>query len=139
MSDVDQIIQCPVCEQWRHKSWFDVGMRGCKQCQADEVVSFELAKAKVELEVNQIPQTMIDIVNGEAKPESMTGLQWRMLHLMDRGYDNVGLALATGIPSQDIPKRRNEAISALYREADRRANVNLGLEDQAAASSSSSD
>ena len=26
------IIQCPVCGEYRHKSWFHVGRRGCLQC-----------------------------------------------------------------------------------------------------------
>ena len=128
MSDIDLLIQCPVCEQWRHKSWFDVGRRGCRQCQVDEVVSFEIAKAKVQVEEAMIPQAMLDIVAEETKPDSITASQWRMLHLLDYGYDTVALALATSIPSQDIPRRKQKAINALYREADRRANVNLGIE-----------
>jgi len=31
---VDYIIVCPECEQFRHKSWFRAGVRGCAFCEA---------------------------------------------------------------------------------------------------------
>jgi len=31
-NDVDHLIECPVCEQYRHKSWFQPGLRGCWAC-----------------------------------------------------------------------------------------------------------
>ena len=30
---VDYLIECPVCEQYRHKSWFRAGVRGCARCE----------------------------------------------------------------------------------------------------------
>jgi hypothetical protein len=30
--DVDYLRECPVCHQYRHKSWFHVGERGCWGC-----------------------------------------------------------------------------------------------------------
>lgn len=30
---VDYIRECPVCEQFRHKSWFRAGVRGCAKCE----------------------------------------------------------------------------------------------------------
>lgn len=29
---VDHLILCPVCEQYRHKTWFRAGERGCWGC-----------------------------------------------------------------------------------------------------------
>src|SRR4030095_11503116 len=129
MSDIDYLRQCPVCSEWRHVSWYDVGRRGCKACQLDEEISFELAKAQVQLEQAAIPATMIEIVREEIKPDGITASQWRMLHLIEMGYDELGIALATGLPSQDVPKRKREAMNALFREAERRAEQNLGIAD----------
>jgi hypothetical protein len=128
LSDVDVIRQCQVCGQFRHVSWFDVGARGCKQCQADEVVSFEMAKAQVLIEHMAIPETMLSIVREETKPDSITAGQWRMLHMLSMNYDNVAIALATSLPSQDIEKRKQEALHAMFGRQ-RRADINLGISE----------
>lgn len=33
---IDYIRQCPTCGEWRHKSAFRVGRRGCAACEAVE-------------------------------------------------------------------------------------------------------
>jgi hypothetical protein len=30
--DVDHLIECPVCGEYRHKTWFRAGERGCWGC-----------------------------------------------------------------------------------------------------------
>jgi acetyl-CoA carboxylase beta subunit len=30
---VDYIRECPECNQFRHKSWFRAGVRGCAKCE----------------------------------------------------------------------------------------------------------
>ena len=127
MSDIDLLRECERCGVVKHKSWFDVGRRHCKSCELEKAVSFEAAQAKVELEDAQIPDEMIQIVRTEAKPEGISSGHWRLLHLIDRCYDDVGIALQTSLPSQDVPRRKHEAILALYREAQRRADLRLGI------------
>ncbi len=31
--DVDHLRECPICEQYRHVSWFRAGARGCWGCE----------------------------------------------------------------------------------------------------------
>ena len=31
-AETDYLIECPVCGQYRHKSWFSVERRGCAAC-----------------------------------------------------------------------------------------------------------
>lgn len=32
-NDVDHLIECPVCDQYRHKTWFRAGARACWACE----------------------------------------------------------------------------------------------------------
>lgn len=123
MSDVDQLILCPVCNTYKHSSWFSVGNRGCHQCTeennawveavADMVKQIDEADAK-------LPTTMVDIVVEETKPDGITAHQWRILHLLNRGIDDQGIAITHGVSVAAATQMKEEALAALYTESLRR-------------------
>lgn len=123
MSDVDQLILCPVCNTYKHSSWFSVGNRGCHQCTeennawvegiADMVKQMDEADAK-------LPTAMVGIVLDEAKPDAITAHQWRILHLLNRGIDDQGIAITHGVSVASATRMKEEALTALYTESLRR-------------------
>ena len=123
MSDVDQLILCPVCETYKHSSWFSVGNRGCHQCTEDHNTWVEgvadMVKAIDEADA-KLPTAMVGIVIDEAKPESITAHQWRILHLLNRGIDEQGIAITHGVSTTSAKLMKEEALTALYKESIRR-------------------
>lgn len=119
----DQIRQCPVCSEWRHISYFDVGERGCKLCQ-ETVKSWldDLAEAVAKQQEAEgvMSVEMLRIVREETCPESINPMQWRVLHMLDRGYEREGIAISFGISSPYADTLIEESLNALMREADSR-------------------
>lgn len=124
MSDsVDELIQCPTCDMFWHVSWFSVGLRSCRMCE-DEAKNYihELAAAvvKAERETAQIPGEMIQLVINEEKPDEITSHQWRLLHLLNAGVDDIGIALGNGVTVDAVEGMKKEALTALYAVVDKR-------------------
>ena len=121
----DQIMQCPVCEEWRHKSWFDVGERGCKQCQAEQKSYLDglahavMVQAQVE---GELKGEMGKIANEEMCPASITPTQWRVLHMIDRGLGPEAIAVNFGITTVGAIEMTNAAMESLLNVAIDRVN-----------------
>lgn len=123
MSSTDEIRKCPVCDEYRHKSWFDVGERGCKACQ--ETVKSWLdglaeAVARQQEAEGIMSVEMLRIVREETCPASINPMQWRVLHMLDRGYEREGIAISFGLSTAYVDTLIEESLNALMREADSR-------------------
>jgi len=44
---IDYLIECPLCEQIRHKSWFRAGVRGCAFCEATKALYIDELAAQL--------------------------------------------------------------------------------------------
>lgn len=123
MNMPDELILCPVCEIVKHKSWFSVGNRGCHQCTEDHAAWVdgvaEMVKAIDEADA-KLPTAMVNIVVDEQKPEGITAHQWRILHLLNRGIDEQGIAITHGVSTASAKLMKEEALTALYKESIRR-------------------
>lgn len=125
---VDEIIQCPVCEEWRHKSWFDVGERGCKECQ-EVIKSYmdNLWVAAIETE-SMLKGDMLRIASEETCPESISPTHWRVIHMVDRGADADGIAVAYGITVESAEQLIHDSLESLLKESERRLSKEEGLD-----------
>ena len=113
------IRQCDGCGQWRHKSWFDVGERHCKACQESEKSYLDrLAEATIAMERHEakLKGEMLAIAQGE-KPASMTGDQWRVIHMLNRGLSVEAIAINYGITVGGAIVMEREALTALAEAA----------------------
>lgn len=116
------VIQCSGCGQWRHKSWFDMGERHCKACQEEEKPYLDRlaeAAARWDREASTLKGDMLVIAEGE-KPESITGQQWRIIHMLNRGLSAEAIAISHGITVTGAMNMERDAMAALYNEAARR-------------------
>ena len=80
-----EIIQCPVCGEYRHKSWFHVGWRGCLQCYEEGRVwqpQLDLRRRKLaESERRQVKAVIYDWMTNDTFPEEITAQERKLLLL----------------------------------------------------------
>lgn len=113
------VRQCEGCSQWRHKSYFDVGERHCKVCQESEKGYLDrLAEATIAMERYEakLKGEMLAIAQGE-KPDSITGDQWRVVHMLNRGLSVEAIAINYGITVSGAIIMEREAMTALAEAA----------------------
>lgn len=88
---MDPIVQCPRCEQYRHRSWFRAGERYCRECQdtepewLDSLARAVVAQDAMERERRAAIKTEADAIMNGVKPPEFTNRDWRTLHRIDRG------------------------------------------------------
>lgn len=79
------IIQCPVCGQFRHKSHFHVGRRGCAECYEEgrlwERETDRLYKKLSEQERNLVKSVIYDWMMHDTFPEEITAQERKILLL----------------------------------------------------------
>lgn len=80
-----QVIRCPVCEEYRHKSYFSVGHRGCRVCyEAGRVwqPAMNTLHKKLAADERQLVKAVIyDWVMADSFPEEITAQERRLLML----------------------------------------------------------
>lgn len=99
MVDSD-IIQCQVCGQFRHRSWFHVGRRGCAQCYEEgrlwESSTNNLFKRLRDDERRFIKHIIFDWIDKDTFPQEITADERKVLLMRTKdlaSHDVVARAL----------------------------------------------
>jgi hypothetical protein len=88
---MDPIVQCPRCQEYRHRSWFRAGERYCRECQdtepewLDSLARAVVAQEAMERERQAAIKAEADAMMNSIKPPELTSKEWRLLHRLDRG------------------------------------------------------
>jgi uncharacterized protein (UPF0335 family) len=89
----DPIVQCPGCEEYRHRTWFKAGERYCRECQEtnpewlDSLARAVVRAEKMERQRQEAIKNEIQIIMAGTKPPGFTNKEWRVVHRIDRGED----------------------------------------------------
>ena len=91
-----EIMQCPSCGNWRHRSQFSVGRRGCSTCQADGTEwlgGMDRLQVKLrESEMLILKQIIFDLMMEDELPPEFTDTERRILHGRMAGYGDAKIA-----------------------------------------------
>jgi hypothetical protein len=117
-----QVIQCPLCGEYRHKSWFNVGWRGCLACyEAGRVWQPALDSRRRKLDASekqQVKAVIYDWMTNDSFPEEITAQERKLLQL--RTLDMKSLdetAKVLGIKLKRAAHIEQQAQSKLHRLA----------------------
>jgi hypothetical protein len=80
-----QVIRCPVCEEFRHKSYFSVGHRGCRVCyEAGRVWQPRMNALHKQLAADDrrlVKAVIYDWLMNDSFPEELTAQERKILAL----------------------------------------------------------
>jgi hypothetical protein len=110
MSDV--LVECPVCETLRHRSWFDVGERACKACQHDMNLWLDSLAAHAKRHDDLVSRLQM-LLNG-ARPKTVSPKAWGILQRRSYGEPTAEIARALGIEESHVEKLEAEAMGELH-------------------------
>jgi hypothetical protein len=116
-----EIIECPVCGNWRHKSWFSVGRRGCSACQVEGkewlAGADRLNKKLAESEMLILKQIILDLITADELPPEFTDTERRILHGRLSQYPDAKIADQLGLKVSRMHSIEHTAQAKLKRIA----------------------
>lgn len=116
-----EVIQCPVCGNWRHKSHFSVGRRGCSYCQEaspEWVAGMDRLHHKLqESERLILKQIILELMMADRLPPEFTDTERRILHGRMAGYGDAKIAGELGLKVNRMTSIEKTAQAKLTRIA----------------------
>lgn len=116
-----EIIQCPVCGNWRHKSHFSVGRRGCSYCQQahpEWVGGLDRLQQKLnESERMILKQIILETIMADELPPEFTDTERRILHGRMAGHTDAKIADELGLKVNRMTSIEKTAQAKLTRIA----------------------
>jgi len=119
-----EIIQCPVCGNWRHKSAFSVGRRGCSDCQEahpEHLAGLDRLHQKLqESERLILKQIILEMMTEGPMPDELTGTEKRILLARAEGHGAASIAEGLGMKPNRMTSIEHTAQAKITRLAKER-------------------